>query len=113
MQTRADLYEYLDYHAYEAETGRAVRRGEGQMTDMPMDDPRDQQDRRNRVALSRRRPPATPRCAPSAAPATTCITAATTFSISPTRCEFEEIAYLLVHEKLPTSRRVGGLQDAS
>ena len=46
-------------------------------------------------------PPATPRCAPSAAPATTCTTAATTSSTSPRRCEFEEIAYLLVHGKLP------------
>ena len=48
-------------------------------------------------------PPATPRCARSAAAATTCITAATTSSTSPSNCEFEEIAYLLVHGKLPNA----------
>jgi methylisocitrate lyase len=52
------------------------------------------------VALSGT-PPATPRCAPSAAAATTCITAATTSSTFANTSEFEEIAYLLVHGKLP------------
>ena len=47
-------------------------------------------------------PPATRRCAPSGAPATICIIAATTSSTSPSTCEFEEIAHLLVHGKLPT-----------
>ena len=56
-------------------------------------------------------PPATPRCAPSAAPATTCTTAATTSSTSPSRREFEEIAYLLVHGKLPNAAELAGLQD--
>ena len=55
-------------------------------------------------------PPATPRCAPSGAPATTCIIAATTSSTSPKPCEFEEIAHLLVHGTLPTARRARRLQ---
>ena len=58
-------------------------------------------------------PPATPRCAPSAAPATTCTIAATTSSTSPTSCEFEEIAHLLVHGKLPNARGARRLQGAS
>ncbi len=53
---------------------------------------------------------ATPRCAPSARPAMTCIIAATTSWTSPPQCEFEEIAYLLVHEKLPNRARTGRLQ---
>jgi methylisocitrate lyase len=32
MQTRAELYEYLDYHAYETEARRAVRTRQGQVT---------------------------------------------------------------------------------
>ncbi len=45
------------------------------------------------------------------APATTCTTAATTSSRSPHVCEFEEIAYLLIHEKLPDARRARHLQE--
>ena len=56
-------------------------------------------------------PPATPRCAPSAAPATTCTTAATTSSTSPTTCEFEEIAHLLVHGKLPTAAELAAYKS--
>ena len=54
------------------------------------------------VALSGT-PAGKPRCAPSAAPATTCTIAATTSLDLAAHCEFEEIAHLLVHGKLPTA----------
>ena len=92
MQTRAELYDYLGYHAYEAEARRAVRQGQirdrerHRRTDQPMtrNAPRRARSRRNRSRCPAS-PPATRRCAPSAAPATTCTTAATTSSTSPTR----------------------------
>ncbi len=64
MQTRDDLYEALDYLAYERKLPHRSRRS------------------RSRSPESR---PATPPCARSAAAATTCTTAVTTSSISPTR----------------------------
>ena len=83
MQTRADLYRYLDYHAYEDKAGRLFAEGkepsEQDMSAMPS--PHSSPRNPSPCPAS---PPATPRCAPSAAPATTCTTAATTFSISPT-----------------------------
>ena len=63
--------------------------------------------RRNR-SRSPAWPPATPRCARSAAAATICTIAATTSSTSPTSCEFEEIAYLLIHGKLPNHAELAG-----
>ena len=63
---------------------------------------------RRRASACPASPPATPRCAPSDAPATTCTIAATTSSTSPTTCEFEEIAYLLVHGTLPTRAELNG-----
>ena len=74
--------------------------------------PRPLQTRRN-PSRCRACRPATPRSAPSGAPATTCTTAATTSSRSPSSCEFEEIAYLLIHGKLPNARRARRLQGAS
>ena len=103
-----------------SEARRAVRQAPGAMS-RPPSRARDAQSHEStdeRIQPQRSRPrhrsprnrsrcpassPATPRYAPSAAPATTCTIAATTFSTSPTACEFEEIAYLLVHEKLPTA----------
>ena len=41
----------------------------------------------------------------------TCTTAATTSSRSPSTCEFEEIAYLLIHGKLPNARGARRLQE--
>ncbi len=90
MQTRAELYDYLGYHAYEAEARRAVR--QGAMSAHPSTGQRASNDDRSHRArqaeeIGRACPassPATPRCARSAAPATTCTIAATTSSTSPT-----------------------------
>ena len=62
------------------------------------------------VAFSGGRPE-TPPSAPSATPATTSTTAVTTSTISPRNCEFEEVAYLLVHGRLPDAGRALRLQS--
>ena len=112
MQTRAELYDYLDYHAYEQKLDRLFAKRKTSMSQTNATADAAAPKPKKSVALSGV-PPATPRCARSAAPATTCTTAATTSSTSPTRREFEEIAYLLVHGKLPNARRARRLQDAS
>ena len=104
----------LGYHAYEKKLDELF--GKQAMNETPGSS------RRNR-SRSPASSPATPRCAPWGAPATTCTIAATTSSRSPTRCEFEEIAYLLIHEQAaerapssPPTRRslksLRGLPDA-
>ena len=120
MQTREELYDYLGYHEYEQKLDAlfAERRRSGTVPDDAIDDRHDRRPHAAAATAASPRspsrcpasPPATPRCAPSAAPATTCTTAATTSSTSPTTCEFEEIAYLLVHGKLPTVAELAALQ---
>ena len=80
MQTRAELYDVLGYHAYEQKLDELFGKDDSHELTRPATG----SSRRNpsRCPAS---PPATPRCAPSAAPATTCTTAATTSSRSPTR----------------------------
>ncbi len=85
-----------------AEARRAVRKGRSKDTDeRNRSHPRPEAEEiRRPVRRRRRQHRAVHR---RAAPATTCTTAATTSSTSPTTAEFEEIAYLLVHGKLPNA----------
>ena len=106
MQTRAELYDFLDYHRYEqkldelfAEPGVTTSKQTGD--DMNDPDPPEGEEIRRASAAP---PPATPRCARSAAAATTCITAATTSTTWRRKSTFEEVAHLLVHGALPTAR---------
>ena len=80
------------------------------MSDTPETEHRHRRSSRRNPSRCPASRPAIPRCAPSAAPATTCTIAATTSSTWPTHCEFEEIAYLLVHGKLPTAAELKALQ---
>ncbi len=101
MQTRDDLYKYLDYHAYEQQARRACSPA-----------------RRRRGEMSAPKPPRRP-FKPKKSVALSGVTAGNTALCSVGRsgndlhyrgydilevaetCEFEEIAYLLIHGKLP------------
>ena len=115
MQTRAELYDYLGYHAYEQKLDAlfAKRRNDGN------------HERRTTDRRARRAPK------PKKSVALSGVTAGNTALCTVGRtgndlhyrgydildiadaCEFEEIAYLLVHGKLPNARRARRLQDAS
>ena len=85
MQSRADLYKYLDYHAYEAKLDELFARGEREMseTQAPAEHVADGTQAEEVRGPVRRSPPAIPRSARSGEAATTCTTAATTSSTSP------------------------------
>ena len=98
MQTRADLYRYLDYHAYEAKLDELFAEGK-----------ENHDAKRSRRPPSNRRNPWPCRASPPATPRL-CTVGSTGNDLHyrgydildiATECEFEEIAYLLVHEKLP------------
>ncbi len=108
MQTRAELYDYLDYHAYEQKLDALFAKGKA---DEPHHAPGTSHDDRQ--------PPRRPR-KPKKSVALSGVTAGNTALCTVGRtgndlhyrgydildiadtCEFEEIAHLLVHGKLPT-----------
>ena len=82
MQTRDDLYKFLDYHAYERKLDElfpSEKRGADERESNTNPPDPTSASRRNPWRC-RASPPATPRCAASAAAATICTTAATTSS---------------------------------
>ena len=89
MQTRADLYEYLDYDAYEQQLDRLFAAGKGQL-----------EWRRNR-SRCRAWSPATPRYRTVGLAGNDLHYRGYDILDIAERCEFEEIAYLLMHGKFP------------
>ena len=114
MQTRAELYDYLGYHAYEQKLdalfAQEPARTPARSRRSPMND----------VTRRRRKPKKSVALSGVTAGNTALCTVGRTgndlhyrgydiLDIAET-CEFEEIAYLLVHGKLPTRAELAALQ---
>ena len=101
MQTRDDLYKYLDYHAYEQQAGRVVRRGEGEgeMSATESSAATGFKPKKS-VALSGVTAGNTALCTVGRSGNDLHYRGYDIIEIAET-CEFEEIAYLLIHGKLP------------
>ena len=120
MQTRAELYEYLGYHAYEQQARRAVRASESRTTDASASSTAGADDRpvaaapkpKKSVALSGVAAGNTALCTVGRTGNDLHYRGYDILDIAEQR-EFEEIAYLLVHGKLPNARRARRLQAAS
>jgi methylisocitrate lyase len=86
MQTRAELYERIDYHDFEQKLTRCSphRRNKSRKTQHWRNEMTEATFKPKNPSPCPASPPATPRCAPSAAPATTCTIAATTSWTWPT-----------------------------
>ena len=103
MQTRDDLYKYLDYHAYEQQTRRVVRRreGEGEMSAPEPSAPAGFKPKKS-VALSGVTAGNTALCTVGRSGNDLHYRGYDILEVAET-CEFEEIAYLLIHGKLPNA----------
>ena len=114
MQTRDDLYKYLDYHAYERNSMRCSTpedggtEGEAEMSATEPAAPAGFKPKKS-VALSGVTAGNTALCTVGRSGNDLHYRGYDILEVAET-CEFEEIAYLLIHGKLPNSRRARRLQ---
>ncbi len=107
MQTRADLYELLDYEGYSAFDAGIFTFDLEQQPERRMSDRPD----RHQEGTGRASSSTPPRSRRSTPRPTRCSTAATRCRSSPTNCSFEEVAYLLWHGELPTPAQLAEFEQ--